>query len=154
MRGQVRRLAPRGDRLDDIGGQEGQRQEAAEVAIADPLDGGEFGDAAGLTRDERLETAMRRLISFTSTGSGFAGAAEGPSMTSRISTPRRLIRSRTSRVSTASRRAGALVRGGQEGGQRCSAVSSPPRRHAFKPKKRGPDQRVPVIRRATSDSER
>src|SRR5260221_13237094 len=29
-----------------------------------------------------------------------------------------------------------------------------PRRHAFKPKKRGPDQRVPVIRRATADSER
>src|SRR5260221_13061742 len=28
------------------------------------------------------------------------------------------------------------------------------RRHAFKPKKRGPDQRVPVIRRATADSER
>jgi hypothetical protein len=26
--------------------------------IGDPLDGGEFGDAAGLTRDERLETAM------------------------------------------------------------------------------------------------
>jgi hypothetical protein len=59
VRGQVRRLAPRGDRLDDIGGEEGQRQEAAEVAIADPFDPGEFGDAAGLTRDERLETAVR-----------------------------------------------------------------------------------------------
>ena len=49
----------RGDRLDDIGGQEGERQQAAEVAIADPHDGGELGDAADLTRDERLETAMR-----------------------------------------------------------------------------------------------
>jgi hypothetical protein len=28
------------------------------------------------------------------------------------------------------------------------------RRHALRPKKRGPDQRAPVIRRATSDSER
>ena len=56
MRGQVGRLAPRGDRLDNVRRQEGERQDQAEVPIADPLDGGEFGGAAGLTRDERLET--------------------------------------------------------------------------------------------------
>jgi len=77
-------LAPRGDRLDNVRRQEGERQDKAEVPIADPLDGGEFGDAAGLTRDERLEQRWARLSSFSRTGSGFAGAAEGPSTTSRI----------------------------------------------------------------------
>src|SRR5260221_5666392 len=78
VRGQVGRLAPRGDRLDDIGGEEGERQEAAEVAIADPLDPGQLGNAAGLTRDERLETAMRPPELLQQDRIGFCRSGRGP----------------------------------------------------------------------------
>ncbi len=78
MRGQVGRMAPRGDRLDDIGGEEGERQEAAEVPIADPFDPGEFGNAAGLTRDECLETAMRPPELLQQDRIGFCRSGRGP----------------------------------------------------------------------------
>ena len=60
MRGQLRRLASRRDRLDNLGRQEGGLQDPAEVAIADPFAGDEPGEAAGLTRKKRCKTAMRR----------------------------------------------------------------------------------------------
>src|SRR5258707_1929094 len=52
------RLASRSDRLDDIRGQKSKWRQAAGVTIADPFDHCEFSDTAGLTRDERLETAI------------------------------------------------------------------------------------------------
>src|SRR5207244_1738830 len=58
MGGQFGGLSSGGDRLDDVRGQEGERQQAADVAIADSFDRREFGDTADLSGDERLETAM------------------------------------------------------------------------------------------------
>jgi hypothetical protein len=60
MGGQFGGLPSGGDRLDDLRGQEGERQQAADVPIADSFDRREFGDTADLSRDERLEAAMHR----------------------------------------------------------------------------------------------
>jgi hypothetical protein len=54
----IGRLTSRRERFDAIRGQEGQRQKAADVAIADPFDRGELSEATDLARDQRLETAM------------------------------------------------------------------------------------------------
>src|SRR3981189_3182980 len=58
MGGQLRGLPSRGDRLDNIRSQEGERQQAADVPIADSFDSREFGDTADPPRDERLQTAV------------------------------------------------------------------------------------------------
>ncbi len=58
MGGQFGGLASRGDRLDDLRCQESERQQAADVPIADSFDRREFGDTTDLSRDERLEAAM------------------------------------------------------------------------------------------------
>src|SRR5258708_25034761 len=58
MGGQFGGLPSGGDRFDNVRGQEGERQQAADVPIADSFDRREFGDTTDLSRDERLEAAM------------------------------------------------------------------------------------------------
>ena len=58
MGGQFGGLPSGGDRFDNVRGQEGERQQAADVAIAASFDPREFGDTADLSGDEHLETAM------------------------------------------------------------------------------------------------
>src|SRR5207245_5905524 len=58
MGGQFQGLPSGGDRFDNVRGQEGERQQAADVPIADSFDRREFGDTTDLSRDERLEAAM------------------------------------------------------------------------------------------------
>jgi hypothetical protein len=61
MGGQVRRLASRDDRVDYVRRQEGERQQAADVAIADFFERRELGDTTDLSRDQRLKTAMSNV---------------------------------------------------------------------------------------------
>src|SRR5437764_380376 len=58
MGGQFRGLLSGGDRFDNVRSQEGERQQAADVPIADSFDRREFGDTADSSRDQRLEAAM------------------------------------------------------------------------------------------------
>ena len=58
MGSELGRLTSRGDRVDNDRRQERERQQAAQVAIADSLGRREFGDTPSLPRDECLETAL------------------------------------------------------------------------------------------------
>ena len=77
MRGQLRRLMSRRDRLDDLRRQKGERQDPAEVAIADPFPDGEFGEATDLASG-----ACRRLMSIPGVGQltalAFIAAVDDP----------------------------------------------------------------------------
>ena len=57
MGGRVGRVPSRGDRFDNVRGEEG-RQQADDVSIADLFERREFGDATDLPGDQRPETAM------------------------------------------------------------------------------------------------
>ena len=58
MRGQFGRLPARGNRVEDVRREHGERQQGADVTIADPFGCREFGDTADSSGDERLEAAM------------------------------------------------------------------------------------------------
>jgi len=58
MGGQFGGLPSGGDRFDNVRGQEGERQQAADVPIADSFDRREFGNTTDPSRDQRLEAAM------------------------------------------------------------------------------------------------
>ena len=72
-----------------------------------------------------IEQRWARLIAFSGTGSGAVAVAPGPSMTSFISTPRRLIRSGNSRTRTqAGPSIGGAAAGASEASDRMRAASS------------------------------
>ena len=54
MRGQFGRLPARGNRVEDVRCEHGERQQGAGVTIADPFGCREFGDTADPSGDERL----------------------------------------------------------------------------------------------------
>src|SRR4051812_34914299 len=64
MRGQLGRLTSRRDRLDNLRREKGERQQAADVAIADPFDARQLGHGPDPAGDQSIKAAVGPLYLF------------------------------------------------------------------------------------------
>ncbi len=100
MRGefQIGQFSALGDRLNDFGREERQPDQAGDVTISNTFAAGDRYQRSRPPGDEFIEPPMSPCDRFRRAASGVRGGASPPVIMSRISTPRRFMRSAMNRV--------------------------------------------------------